>query len=415
MGVIRILDAVTANQIAAGEVVERPSSVVKELVENAIDAGSTRIEVQIANSGLDYIRITDNGWGMTLQDALLAFERHATSKITTVDDLWTIESLGFRGEALPSIASVAKVELITRPAGSIAAARIEIAGGKVIKVEETGAPQGTSIIVRDLFYNTPARKKHLKSPGTEMGLISEVLTRLALAYPRIAFSLTHNGRKQMQTTGTGQLVDAIISTQGVQSAKAFLPIKAGTEHFVVEGLLGGPELSRGTRGQQVLFVNGRYVRSKLVSQAVEEGYHSRLMIGRFPAFVLNLRVHPGQVDVNVHPTKMEVRFSREGELQQFLVEAIRQALADQMSVPQLKVDGLPKPTLEAKAVAVELVETGLRVEPVPVIQQEIYYPERNIEKNTETHSYPVSPAEHRATGVREGAQADSKAAWAEPA
>ena len=374
-GRIKILDPITANQIAAGEVVERPGSVVKELLENAIDAGSSRIDVEIKDGGISYIRVADNGCGMLAGDAVLAFERHATSKISTLEDLYGIRSLGFRGEALPSIASVARVELTTRVHDQLAGTRVLLEGGRVSGVEETGAPPGTSMIVRDLFFNTPARRKHLRSAGTEGGLVGEVVSRLALAYPGIAFTFSQNRRVVLKTPGSGSLLDAVVSTQGVQLAKELLTVKALGELFVVEGYLGKPELARANRGHQVLFVNGRYVKSKLVNLAVEEGYHTYLPTGRFPLFILNLQVNPHLVDVNVHPTKMEVRFSEEEELQRFLVYQVKEVLAGQTLIPRL---GVPKQAEQEKVVAgkspQERViprksepEQGLRVDDYPQV------------------------------------------------
>lgn len=334
-GIIKILDPITANQIAAGEVVERPSSVVKELLENSIDAGSTRIDVEIKDGGTSYIRVTDNGCGMLAKDTVLAFERHATSKLNTLEDLYRIKSLGFRGEALPSIASVAKVELISRVHNQLTGTKVLIAGGQVKGVEDTGASPGTCIIVQELFYNTPARRKHLRAAGTEAGLIGEVVSRLALAYPGIAFSFAQNGRVVLKTTGSGNMLDAVVSILGVQTAKALLPINSPGDLFALEGYIGKPELARANRGNQTLFVNGRYVKSKLVSQAVEEAYHTYLSIGRFPVFLLNLNVNPHLVDVNVHPTKMEVRFSEEEELSRYLVEQVKKVLAGQALIPGL--------------------------------------------------------------------------------
>jgi DNA mismatch repair protein MutL len=332
---IKVLDPITANQIAAGEVVERPSSVVKELVENSIDAGSTRIDVEIKDGGTSYIRVTDNGCGLLAADAVLAFERHATSKISGLEDLYEISSLGFRGEALPSIASVAKVELTSRTQDHLAGTRVHLEGGRVTRVEDTGTPVGTGIIVRNLFFNTPARRKHLKPTGTEAGLIGNVVSRFALAYPGIAFTFTQNGRVLLKTTGTGSMLDAVVSIQGVQTAKALLPVSSSGELFALEGFMGKPELARANRGNQILFVNGRYVRSKLISLAVEEAYHTYLSIGRFPLFILNLQIKPHLVDVNVHPTKMEVRFSEEAELRQFLVTQIKAVLTGQALIPGL--------------------------------------------------------------------------------
>lgn len=336
---IQVLDPITANQIAAGEVVERPASVVKELVENAIDAGSTKIEIELKDG---IIRVTDNGSGMSQEDAVLAFERHATSKIRTLDDLHMVASLGFRGEALPSIASVAKVELTTRPADSLTGSRVVFEGGILLENEPVGCSPGTTVVVRDLFFNTPARQKHLKTPGTENGLIGETVANLMLAYPHVAFSFLQDGRVSMQSPGSGQLLDTIAALRGLQIAREMIPIAAAEDFFELEGFLGKPSLSRSTRNQQVLFVNGRHVRNRLVSQAVEEAYHTLLMTGRHPVFILHLRTNPHLVDVNVHPTKMEVRFSEESALRDFVyrqAESVIQAWENASSVvPQVFVN-----------------------------------------------------------------------------
>ncbi|MHB8984139.1 MAG: DNA mismatch repair endonuclease MutL, partial [Carboxydocellales bacterium] len=326
-----------------------------------------------------FLRVIDNGCGMLAEDAVLAFERHATSKISVLEDLYGIKSLGFRGEALPSIASVARVELTTRVAEQLAGTKVFLEGGQLCGVEDTGAPLGTCILVRDLFFNTPARRKHLRTAGTEAGLVGEVVSRLALAYPGIAFSFIQNGRLVLKTNGTGNLLDAVVSIQGVQTAKALLPIKASAELFALEGYLGKPDLARANRGNQILFVNGRYVKSKLISLAIEEGYHTYLPIGRLPIFILNLMVNPHLVDVNVHPTKMEVRFSEESELSQFIVEQVKQVLAGQALIP-----GLSKLPVSAES----NLEYISRHNP----QQILYSPVQIIEKVAEKSAENVKTA-----------------------
>lgn len=333
MGKINILDELTANQIAAGEVVERPASVVKELVENAIDAGSTVIEVDIREGGIKSISITDNGSGLEKEDVALAFQRHATSKIRAAEDLAVINSLGFRGEALPSVASVAEVEMVTRMARDTAGVRIVIKGSEVLQHRETGCPAGTAIRVTELFYNTPARLKHMKSATVEGGHCGDVVTRLALSHPEISFRFRHNDRDVFQTPGRDDLRDTIASLFGVQFTRDMLPVNAGEEAFALRGYLGKPAVSRANRHHQYIFVNGRYIRSRLISDAVEKGYHTMLMTGRRPVFVLTLEVAPGLVDINIHPTKLEVRFQNEKELAALVSESVRTTLLQHTLIP----------------------------------------------------------------------------------
>ncbi len=332
---IRILDPITANQIAAGEVVERPASVVKELVENAVDAGASRIEIEVAGAGSDLIRVTDNGCGMNREDAVLALQRHATSKISAPADLAKIGTLGFRGEALPSIASVSRLELMTREPHVLAGTRVKVAGGQVEAVEDAGCPAGTTVIVRDLFFNTPARRKFLKSDATELGQISDLLGRMAMAYPEIAFKLVHLTRVLLQTPGSGNLLDPVLQIFGKELAREMIPVKAAGENIVVEGYLGRPHLARSSRNYQSFFINGRYVRSKVLTRAVADGYHTLVPSNRYPMVVLNLALPVNTVDVNVHPSKLEVRFTREGELAAFVTAAVRSTLADTLLIPGL--------------------------------------------------------------------------------
>ncbi|MDA8234145.1 MAG: DNA mismatch repair endonuclease MutL [Clostridia bacterium] len=345
IGRIRVLDEHTANQIAAGEVVERPASVVKELVENSIDAGSTAIEVEIREGGLDYIRVSDNGEGMEEADAVLAFQRHATSKIATPQDLYHINSLGFRGEALPSIAAIAKVELVTRPRDKVAGMEVVIHGGQVVSTGEVGCPAGTRLVVKDLFFNTPARRKFLKSGVTEGGHIGDIITRLALANPGIAFKFINNSRVAVATPGTGQLMDVIISIYGKELAKQMLPLRVEVNGSVISGYIAKPEVSRSNRSYQTLFINGRYIRSQAISGAVTEGYHTMLEIGRHPVFILGLEMETAKVDVNVHPTKMEVRLEEEAEIRESLAKGVAETLRGQTLIPAI--------TLEKPAAPVE--------------------------------------------------------------
>ncbi|EPY05379.1 DNA mismatch repair protein mutL [Paenibacillus alvei TS-15] len=334
MAIIKILDEHIANQIAAGEVVERPSSVVKELVENSIDAGATRIDVSVEEGGLQLIRVKDNGSGIADDDAENAFLRHATSKIQTGKDLFSIRSLGFRGEALPSIAAVAKVELVTSTESSGLGRRLVIEGGTIKSYEPAQSMQGTEITVRELFYNTPARLKYMKTIQTELGHISDLIYRLALSYPSIAFTLKHNEHTLLQTIGNGDLLQVIASVYGVQTAKGMLQVKGEHLDFEVEGYIGKPELTRSNRNAMSWMINGRYVRSFPLNQAILRAYHTFLPINRYPMLVLHVTMHPSLVDVNVHPAKLEVRFSKEAELCAFIEETVKQLLHKQRLIPE---------------------------------------------------------------------------------
>ncbi|WP_426453716.1 DNA mismatch repair endonuclease MutL [Paenibacillus sp. S-38] len=334
MGKITILDEHIANQIAAGEVVERPSSVVKELVENAVDAGSTRIDVSIEEGGLQLIRVTDNGGGIEEDDVEAAFFRHATSKIATTQDLFSIRTLGFRGEALPSIAAVSKVECLTSHGSTGLGVRLRIEGGTVRLKEDAAAPRGTDLSVRELFYNTPARLKYMKTVQTELGHVTDYMYRLALAYPNIAFTLKHNGHVLLQTLGSGDLLQAVAAVYGSSLAKSMLKIEGETLDYKLEGLISKPELTRANRGGITTVINGRYIRSFPVNQALLQGYHTLLPIGRFPVAVLHLTMDPTLVDVNVHPAKLEVRFSKEPELIALIENAVRETLGRQRLIPQ---------------------------------------------------------------------------------
>lgn len=334
MAKIHILDEHIANQIAAGEVVERPASVVKELVENAIDAGSTKVDVAVEEGGLLSIRVSDNGAGIDPEDCETAFYRHATSKITQGRDLFHITSLGFRGEALPSIAAVSKVRLVTSNATDGRGRVLEIEGGNLKVNEETAAPQGTDFLVKELFYNTPARLKYMKTIQTELGHISDYMYRLALSRPDIAFTVRHNGNTLLQTLGNGDLLQVIAAVYGTQAAKAMMPIKAENMDYTLSGYISRPDWTRANRNAMSFIINGRYVRNYGLSQAVLRGYHTLLPINRFPLTVMQLNMHPSLVDVNVHPSKLEVRFSKEPELYAFAEEEIRKVLMQEVLIPR---------------------------------------------------------------------------------
>ena len=333
MKVIRQLDKHLVNKIAAGEVVERPLSVVKELTENAIDAGASTLTVEIKEGGLSVIRVTDNGSGIPADQVDLAFAQHATSKIADIEDLERIGTLGFRGEALASIASVSLVEMITKTAGAIAGTRLELHGGTVVARQELGCSEGTTINVSNLFFNTPARLKFLKRPATEAGYVTDLMQRLALGYPGLAFRYISNGQVMLSTNGNGDLKTAIYNIYGRDVARGILEVKG--DGFI-SGYIGKPEIARGSRGAENFFINGRYIKSNLLQDVLEEVYRSRLPAGRFPLCVLHLQVPPEQVDVNVHPAKMEVRFADEREVYSRVSEALNKAISDIELIPSIR-------------------------------------------------------------------------------
>lgn len=333
MGKINILDEHVANQIAAGEVVERPSSVVKELVENAVDAGASRVDVTIEEGGLQLIRVADNGSGMEPDDCERAFERHATSKIAGSADLFAIRTLGFRGEALPSIAAVSKTELVSCADGSGLGRRIVIEGGAVKQRADTAAPRGTDITVRELFYNTPARLKYMKTIQTELGHVTDYLYRLALAHPGIAFSLRHNGHTLLQTLGNGDLLQVIAAIYGTAAARSMLPIAGESLDYKLQGYISKPELTRANRNAVSTVINGRYIRNYSLIHALLQGYHTLLPINRYPLAALHIEMDATLLDVNVHPAKLEVRFSKEQELLKFVENQVRETLGRQVLIP----------------------------------------------------------------------------------
>ncbi|AIQ59039.1 DNA mismatch repair endonuclease MutL [Paenibacillus borealis] len=334
MAKIHVLDEHIANQIAAGEVVERPASVVKELVENAIDAGSKRIEVSVEEGGLQSIRVKDNGSGIEPEDCETAFYRHATSKIANGRDLFLITSLGFRGEALPSIAAVSKLTLLTASGDDGKGRLLEIEGGKLIRNEDAPSGQGSDLTVRELFYNTPARLKYMKSIQTELGHISDAMYRMALAHPDISFTLHHNGNQLLHTLGNGDLLQVIAAVYGTSAAKAMLPVAAEDPDYKISGYISRPEWTRSNRNAVTTIVGGRYIRSNGLNAAIMRAYHTLLPINRYPLLVLQLDMHPSLVDVNVHPAKLEVRFSKETELYAFVEQQIRSLLMGQSLIPR---------------------------------------------------------------------------------
>ncbi|RST80426.1 DNA mismatch repair endonuclease MutL [Blautia sp. SG-772] len=336
---ISVLDQSTIDKIAAGEVVERPSSVVKELVENAIDAGASAITVEIKEGGTTFIRITDNGTGIEKEQVPLAFLRHATSKIRKVEDLSLISSLGFRGEALSSIAAVSRVELITKPHEQLIGVRYQIEGGMEKGMEEIGAPDGTTFLIRDLFYNTPARAKFLKTPTTEAGYISSFIEQLALSHPHISFKYMQNGQTKLHTSGNNNLKEAIYQIYGRDITRELIEIhtKDRDETIRIDGFIGKPVISRGNRNFENYYVNGRYVKSKIVTKAVEDAYHTFMMQHKYPFTCLHIQIKGSDVDVNVHPTKMEVRFSDQEVVYRQIYQAILQGLQHKELIPQVTI------------------------------------------------------------------------------
>ena len=338
MAKIQELDQNTIDQIAAGEVVERPSSVVKELVENAIDAGATSITVEIHDGGTNMIRITDNGSGIEKSEIRKAFLRHATSKLMSIDDIYRLKSLGFRGEALSSIAAVSKVEMITKTAEELIGTRYCINGGTEDSVEEIGAPTGTTIIVRELFYNTPARKKFLKTNQTEGSYVGDLMEHLALDNPSVSFHFINNRDDKFTTSGNGDLKELIYRIYGRDVAMSVIPIQVHEDGYTIEGYLGEPALNRSNRNFETFFVNGRYVKDKIVSKALEEGYKEYLMQHKFPFCVIHLRMDSGEVDVNVHPSKMEIRFGNQPAVYEFIRRSVARTLHSHEMIPEVLRD-----------------------------------------------------------------------------
>ncbi len=326
MGNIVLLDELTINKIAAGEVIERPASVIKEMVENSIDAGATNITVEIKNGGISYIKITDNGKGIGQDDLEIAFERHATSKIRSADDLSTVTSMGFRGEALASIAAISKVEMVSKTKEQETGYKIVVEGGDILEKEEVGCQTGTSITVQNLFYNTPVRYKFLKKDYTESGYIEDAITRIALVNPNIAIKLINTGKNVIQTNGNGDLKSVVYNIYGKDVANGIAELNYQYENITVSGVIGKPEIARSNRSNQLFFVNKRYIKDKTLTAATEQAYKGLIPIGKFGFVILNIEMNPAKVDVNVHPAKLEVRFEEENKVFQAIYHAIKDTL-----------------------------------------------------------------------------------------
>lgn len=379
MSKIHILSEETIDKIAAGEVVERPSSIVKELVENAIDAGADAITVEIKEGGISFIRITDNGEGIEKGEIRNAFCRHATSKITNAEDIASVGSLGFRGEALSSIAAVAQVELITKTKNELTGTRYVIEGAVEKEITEVGVPQGTTLIVRNIFFNTPVRRKFLKTATTEAGYIGELCEHLAMSKPSVSFKFIMNGQIRFHTSGDGNLQELIYRIFGKEISKEVIPIHQKSRDIEIEGYLGKPTINRANRNFENYFVNGRYIKSTLISKAVEEGYRSYLMQHRFPFFILNITVNTEMIDVNVHPTKMDVRFTNQEYLYDYLVYAIGEALKAREMIPNVYLEQEKQPSQQEKKVLVpepfeqERIQKSQVVKPALVQEKEADY------------------------------------------
>lgn len=343
---IQVLDQETINKIAAGEVIERPSSVVKELVENAIDAGATAVTIEIKDGGISFIRITDNGSGISKDDISMAFLRHSTSKIKSIEDLMNVSSLGFRGEALSSISAVSQVELITKTADDFTGSRYVIEGGNEISLEEVGAPDGTTFIVRNLFYNTPVRRKFLKTAATEAGYVNALIEHLSLSHPDISFRFINNNQNKLHTSGNMNLKDIIYGVYGRDITSNLMEISGKTQDVEITGFIGKPVICRGNRGYENYYINGRYIKSSIITKAIEEAYKGYIMPHNYPFTAIHFKINPSIMDVNVHPTKMELRFSKNEFVYRFVLETVKECLANRELAARVK---LPDPVKQQQS------------------------------------------------------------------
>ena len=376
MANIQVLDQITIDKIAAGEVIERPASIIKELVENAIDAGASAVTVEIKEGGISFIRITDNGCGIPKEEVPLAILRHSTSKIRSVDDLTTVASLGFRGEALSSIAAIAQVELITKTKDEVTGTRYRIEGGAEKAIEDTGAPDGTTFLVHQIFYNTPARRKFLKTPMTEASHVSELMTRLALSHPEVSIQFINNGQEKLHTSGNGKLKDIVYHVFGRDIANNLLETNERIDGIQVQGFIGKPIISRGNRNYENYFINGRYVKSNIIAKAIEDAYKDFTMQHKYPFTVLHFTMDGTDLDVNVHPTKMELRFSNQQGVYNFVYNALKQTLSEPELIPRVE---LPE-TKEVPVKAEKIVEQK-QEQPMTPVREERKPPVIEEEKN----------------------------------
>ena len=397
MGKINVLSFAVANLIAAGEVVDRPSSVIKELVENSIDSGADRITVEIMRGGISFMRVSDNGCGMSPDELPVAVKRHATSKIRSVEDLLSVSSLGFRGEALSSISAVAQVELVTKTAESFSGVSYKIYGGEEEAFDDIGAPDGTTFLVKNLFYNTPARRKFLKSATTEAGYVEQMMVHIALSHPEISFKFIHNNKNKIYTSGNGKVKDIIYHIYGRDVAGALIPLEAQNEDVKVTGFVAKPYVSRGNRNYESYFINGRYIKSSIIYKAIEEGYRTFTMKHRYPFVCLDFKIAQELLDVNVHPTKMEIRFRNGREIYELVVDAVREALL-QKDLVQDVLRETPKKKELSKAKEVkkpEPFEVNRRKEEVQKVNrrkeevQKVDQQGQGVQQQVEKPSHPV--------------------------
>ncbi len=385
MANIQVLDQITIDKIAAGEVIERPASIVKELVENAIDAGATAVTVEIKDGGISFIRITDNGCGIPREEVALAFLRHSTSKIRTVEDLTTVASLGFRGEALSSIAAIAQVELITKTKDALLGTRYVIEGGVEKKIEDAGAKDGSTFLIHNIFYNTPARRKFLKTAMTEASHVNELMIRLALSHPEVSFEFITNNQSKLHTSGNGKLKDVIYQLFGREIAMNLLEIDEAFAGIKITGHIGKPLISRGNRNYENYYINGRYVKSNIIAKAIEDAYKDFTMQHKYPFTVLHFVMDGNDLDVNVHPTKMELRFSKQQEVYNFVYQAVKNALSERELIPRVEVPEVRKSEVPVKPY--------VPTQPVKPAEKNLDYFMKKMQERVSSYHNQMSQAE----------------------
>lgn len=391
MAAIQVLDSNTINQIAAGEVIERPASVVKELLENAIDSKATAITVEIQGGGLQTIRVTDNGSGIPHDEIRLAFKRHATSKIRTASDLFQVASLGFRGEALASIASVAKVELITKTSDTISGSRYRIEGGEELGLEEVGAPEGTTFIARELFYNTPVRRKFLKSPATEGTHVADLVEKIALSHPEISIRFINNNQSRLHTSGNHNLKDIIYAVFGREITANLIEVDAGADPIRVGGFIGKPLIARGNRTYENYFINGRYIKSSIIGKAIEDAYKPFMMQHKYPFTMLQFTIDPSYIDVNVHPAKMEIRFRDGEQIYRTVYHTVAMALANRELIPAVSLEDEKSRKNEERLAG---IEEGILPKVLPkVLSEKPELPSEKLEVQSEKPEVPSEKSE----------------------
>jgi len=398
MANIQVLDQITIDKIAAGEVIERPASIVKELVENAIDAGATAVTVEIKEGGISFIRITDNGCGIPREEVALAFLRHSTSKIRTVEDLTTVASLGFRGEALSSIAAIAQVELITKTKNALLGTRYVIEGGVEKKIEDAGAKDGSTFLIHNIFYNTPARRKFLKTAMTEASHVNELMIRLALSHPEVSFEFITNNQPKLHTAGNGKLKDVIYQLFGREIAMNLLEIDEAIPGFKITGYIGKPLISRGNRNYENYYINGRYVKSNIIAKAIEDAYKDFTMQHKYPFTVLHFTMDGNDLDVNVHPTKMELRFSRQQEVYNFVYQAVKNSLSERELIPRVEVPEAKKPEIShsvanQEPIATTPVKPHVPIQPAKAEEKNLDYFMKRMQERVTSYHKQMSQAE----------------------